>query len=134
MSATFSLVSPSAQVHVDGIGHSPFAVRVVVIGEIDVATAGALRDGLLHALSVPLLHRVEVDLAAVTFMDCGGLGVLVAARNAAVRAGRRLWITNPQPIVRRLLELTELLSALTVMAEPAPPGPAGQPAAVLLAA
>jgi hypothetical protein len=45
-------------------------------------------------------------------MDCTGLTVLVVARDAALRTGCQLRITNPQPIVRRVLELTGLLGVL----------------------
>jgi anti-anti-sigma factor len=145
----FFAVIPVAQLRIDASYPSPFVVRVAVAGEIDLATVDVLHDGLRPVLSAPLPHLIEVDLAGVTFMDCIGLGVLVAVRYAAVGAGRQLRVTNPQPIVRRILELSGLLGVLTAAFDQAllaPPGPASgspigatpaavpRPAALLVAA
>jgi anti-anti-sigma regulatory factor len=75
-------------------------------------------------VSARIPHGVEIDLAGVTFMDCTGLGVLVAARQAVLRTGGHLRVTNPQPIVRSVLELTGLLGVLTAAFDQAPPAPA----------
>jgi anti-anti-sigma factor len=125
MSTTLSPVIPFAQLRIDTTCLSPVFVRVAVTGEIHLATAGMLHDGLRTALSAPHLHRVEIDLAGVSFMDCTGLTVLLVARHAALRTGCQLRITNPQPIVRHLLNLTRLLGVLTAPFDRAPLMPAG---------
>jgi anti-anti-sigma factor len=51
-------------------------------------------------------HAVIVDLEAVSFVDCAGLGVLLAVDRRARRTGRRILLANPRPAVARLLELT----------------------------
>lgn len=106
MSHTYSPVTPSEQLGLATSCPAPGTVRVAVAGEIDLSTTGVLHAGLLAALSAQLPERLEVDLAAVTFMDCGGITVLVAVGRAAARTGCRLRIANPQPIVRRVLDLT----------------------------
>ncbi len=63
---------------------------------------------------------IEVDLAGVMFMDCGGLTVLLVAGKVAAGIGGQLRITNPQPVVRRVLELTGLLGVLTSGFDQAP--------------
>lgn len=113
MSTTFSPASPVARLCIDTSCPSPSVVRVAVAGQIDLATVGELHDGLRPVLSAPLPRFIDVDLAGVTFMDCTGLSVLATARNAAVRNGRQLQVTNPQPIVRRILDLSGLLGVLT---------------------
>jgi anti-anti-sigma factor len=112
MSPTFSPVTPLGQLRIDASSPSPAFMRVAVAGEIDLATADTLRDGLIGVLSAQPSDRVEIDLAGVSFMDCTGLTALILARRAALLAGCQLRITNPQSPVRRLLELTALLDVL----------------------
>ena len=130
MSTTLSLVTALVPLRIDTSCPSAAFVRVAVAGEIDLTTAEVLHDGLRGALSAQHPHRVEVDLAAVSFMDCTGLTVLLVARHTALRAGGQLRITNPQPIVRRVLELTGLLGVLTATFDRAPLTPAGSAATV----
>jgi anti-anti-sigma factor len=61
-----------------------------VDGEVDLATAHLLRDGLLNVLREQALAIVDVDLAGVTFLDCTGISGLVAVRNATVHTGRQM--------------------------------------------
>jgi anti-anti-sigma factor len=124
MSTTSSSVTPLVPLRIDTSCPLPAFVRVAVVGEIDLATAGVLHDGLRSVLSAQLPHRVEIDLAGVSFMDCTGLTVLVATRDAALLTGCQLRITNPQRIVRRVLELTGLLGVLVRDVRPAPLLPA----------
>jgi len=121
MFTTFSPVLPSAQLSIDTSCPSPGTVRVAVVGEIDLSSSDVLRVKLLNVLSALHPHRIEVDLAGVTLLDCGGLTVLVVLGQAAARNGCRLRITNPQPIVRRVLDLTGLLDVLTARFGQAPP-------------
>jgi anti-anti-sigma factor len=120
MFTTISPVTSSAQLDIDASCPSPGAVRVAVVGEIDLSTCDVLRVRLHNVLSALHPHHIEVDLGGVTFMDCGGLTVLVVLNQAAARSGCRLWITNPQPIVRRVLDLTGLLDVLTAGFDQAP--------------
>jgi anti-anti-sigma factor len=121
MIATFTPVTPSTHLSIDTRCPSPGTARVAVTGEIDLSTAGVLRTKLLNVLSALHPHRIEVDLAGVTFLDCSGVTVLIVAGNAAARTGCQLRITNPQPIVRRVLDLTGLLDVLTAEFDQAPP-------------
>jgi anti-anti-sigma factor len=120
MFTTFSPVTPLTQLSIDTRCPSPGTARVAVAGEIDLSTADLLRARLLTVLSALRPQRLEVDLAAVTFLDCSGITVLVVAGNIAARTGCQLRITNPQPIVRRVLDLTGLLGVLTADFEQAP--------------
>jgi anti-anti-sigma factor len=56
---------------------------------------------------------LTVDLAGVTFLDSTGISVLVKAYNRATEDGIALSLTDCQRIVRRVLEVTGLLSVLT---------------------
>ena len=48
-----------------------------------------------------------IDLAAVTFMDCGIMAVIIGTARR-LPSGRKPMLSSPCPQVRRLLELTGL--------------------------
>ncbi|HEU0132380.1 MAG TPA: STAS domain-containing protein [Mycobacteriales bacterium] len=87
-------------------------VVLAVSGEVDIATAPALRERLADVLATRA--DVVVDLADVPFMDSTGLGVLVASYNRAVAAGRRLVVARPQQIVRNALRLVQVDTVIDV--------------------
>jgi anti-anti-sigma factor len=122
MSTPLSPVTPVPRLDIETIRPSPTQAWVGVIGEVDLATSKQLRDTLLIVLHDRAPAVVDVDLAGVSFLDCAGIGALVAVRNVATGAGRQLRVSHPLPIVRRILELTGLLGVLT-----APPDRPGQP-------
>jgi anti-anti-sigma factor len=113
MSTTLSPVTALTQLHLDTSWPAPSTARVAVVGEVDLATAHLLRDRLLGVLREQAPAVLDVDLAGVTFLDCTGISALVAVRNAAMHTGRRVRVTHPQPIVRRVLDVTGLLGVLT---------------------
>src|SRR4051794_37420372 len=78
---------------------------VKVDGALDAHTAPTLREALiaLHGVGE---HEIRIDLAAVTFIDSTGIGVLVDV----VRVGGVITIVAASPTVQRLLELTGLTS------------------------
>jgi len=81
--------------------------RLVVGGEIDVATVDALRDH--FALLVESgSGDIDVDMAAVTFCDATFLRVLLAARQDLHAGGRHIHVINPSPPTTRLLQLARL--------------------------
>ena len=82
---------------------------VVVTGEVDLETSPLLARE-LAALGVRGAARFVVDLAAVTFIDSSGLGVLVRAR----RAHGPVAIVAAAPQVLLVFDLTGLRSVLSV--------------------
>ena len=78
-----------------------------VTGEVDVACADELREAGEAAL-VPTVGTLRIDLAGVSFMDSSGLTALIAVRNKAEAARVWLVLDDPQPLVRRALEITAL--------------------------
>jgi anti-anti-sigma factor len=130
MSTTLSPVTALAQLHLHTSYPSPSTARVTVIGEIDMATASALSDRLLDVLQEQTPAVLDVDLAGVTFLDCTGISAIVAVRKAAVRAGRGMRISNPQPVVRRVLDVTGLLGVFTAPFTKLNPVGSGHPCGV----
>jgi anti-anti-sigma factor len=91
-------------------------------GDLDLATAGALRDELLdarkhHAASV------VVDLSGVKFVDSVGLSLLVTARNRLEEEGVEMRLVLPEKL-RLLFEI----SGLTELLQPEFVGQEGEPA------
>ncbi|MCU1458794.1 MAG: Anti-sigma factor antagonist [Actinomycetia bacterium] len=79
---------------------------LVLEGELDIGDAVEL--GRRLQWSVQSSAVVEVDLRQVTFVDCGILGVFVAAQNFADDLGVAVIVRSPQPPVRKMLEITGL--------------------------
>jgi anti-anti-sigma factor len=77
------------------------------VGEVDVASADALRDATRDAVATAS-RGVVVDLAGLTFCGSTGLVVLMDACHAADAAGVRFGTADGPPIVRRVLEITQL--------------------------
>ena len=74
--------------------HSGVAV-VRVSGEVDVATCGVLRDGLLWVVGDEYYRGVVVNLAGVTFIDSTGIGVLLGVWHRARASEHRMALALP---------------------------------------
>jgi anti-sigma B factor antagonist len=85
-------------------GYMVIALR----GELDVCTAASV----VPAFMAPATSGagIIVDLAELAFMDCSSLRALASAREQARRAGGDLLLVGPQPIVLRLLLLTDTIN------------------------
>jgi anti-anti-sigma factor len=76
-------------------------LNVSEIRELATATANSFQSELTAALSHEVKH-IDLDLSQTTFVDCGGLGALVAIRKKASNghtATIRL-LNAPQPLKR----------------------------------
>lgn len=82
-------------------------VTVIVIGDLDMATTPDLATFVTKTLRDDD-KRVSLDLTGLTFIDAGGLGVLVGLRNHAERRGTELLLINCPGCIRRLLRITGL--------------------------
>ena len=76
---------------------------LVVEGEIDTLTAGALEDALTQLLADPC-EVLVLDFSAVTFLASSGLAVLI--RSAREAGERRLRLVSSARAVRRPMEIT----------------------------
>ncbi|MFI6359768.1 STAS domain-containing protein [Streptomyces sp. NPDC050743] len=71
-------------------------------GEIDILTAPPIGTR-LDDLTAVVLPDLVVDLRAVSFIDCAGLGILCRARNTVMeRHGRLRLITHSNQFIRIL--------------------------------
>ena len=96
---------------VDVVSTAPLVVTVS--GEIDIATGPRLREGLLGAIG---RHgaRLALDLSCVTFMDCAGLSVLLAAHRHARLEGGWVRVLRASRRARKILMLTGLHQEFTL--------------------
>jgi anti-anti-sigma factor len=95
---------PWLEVHESRCGDG--RVRMILDGELDLASGGALRAR-LGALE-RAHEAVILDLSKLSFIDCAGLQVLVDALEVAASDGNRLQIAGDLPLsVRRLVELID---------------------------
>ncbi|HEV8561378.1 MAG TPA: STAS domain-containing protein [Actinophytocola sp.] len=86
---------------------------VSVAGEIDLGSSRRLHN---CAREVIRRHgpRLAVDLAGVTFMDCGGVRVLLAIRAQARRLGGYLSVVSASGPVRKVVEILGMDRVLAV--------------------
>ncbi|MDT0386641.1 STAS domain-containing protein [Streptomyces dubilierae] len=89
--------------------------RVVTVrGEMDLLTAPALRDR-LDLLTAGPCPDLVLDLRAVSFIDCTGLGVLCRARNRVLARRGRLRLVGGGAFLRRLFRYTGVAGAFEVL-------------------
>lgn len=89
----------------------PGVLVLAPVGEVDVSTADLLRQAARDAVAARPRCLV-VDLTGLTFCGSTGLVVLMDARRDAEEAGVRFHTADGPPIVRRVLEITQLAPVL----------------------
>jgi anti-sigma B factor antagonist len=95
----------------------PAGIRLYLTGEVDMSVSDHLYQVLRDALA-QAHGTVEVDLRGLRLLDCTGISALLEARDDGLRRGRDMFVSKPQGIVRRVLDLTDTLAVLT--ADPLP--------------
>ena len=83
------------------------ALCLAVTGEIDLGTTGHLEQALTDAFATEA-SVITVDLSATTYCACAGITTLLTGYHRAQTRGVRYHVTNPQRIVRRVLETLNL--------------------------
>jgi anti-sigma B factor antagonist len=81
--------------------------RLVVDGELDIATAPKLVDAFDRALE-DRPPEIVMDLRHVEFSDSTGIAALIRCRRRAVRSHSRLVLDTGDGAVARLLAITRL--------------------------
>ena len=88
---------------------------VSIYGELDVATAPALREKLI-ALVGDGTTQMVLDLEGVDFLDSTGLGTIISALKRVRTHGGDMRLVCTQPRIRRLFEITGLDKAVPLLA------------------
>lgn len=79
------------------------------IGELAAANSGTFQSALTASLGSNVTE-IDIDLSETGFLDCGGVGALVALRKCAQRRNTSVSIRllNPTSSARRLFQLTRM--------------------------
>jgi anti-sigma B factor antagonist len=87
---------------------------VSIFGELDVATAPALREKLIALVGDGSTH-VVLDLEGVDFLDSTGLGTIISALKRVRTHGGDMRLVCTQARIRRLFEITGLDKAVPLL-------------------
>jgi len=117
-------VNPSLDISTRTVDGIPIAE---LAGELDIASAPALREQLLSLLG-PGSSRLFVDLSKVSLCDASGLAVLVGISHRARLLGGFLRLAAVSPQADQVLQITGLhrhlpVSPLSTQPQPVPPTP-----------
>ena len=90
------------------------AVRLVLTGDLDLATADEAEQAIIEAEagSPPLLI---LDLTELAFMDSTGLRVIISAATRAAEQSRRVVLVKGPEVVQRVFEITRLAERLEIV-------------------
>ena len=96
---------------------TPSYVVVSVVGELDMADADQVAQVLTDAADAgrPILR---VQLSGLTFADSSAIKAIILGARAADQRGVSYELVNPHGRVQRLLQVTGLHNALTILHEP----------------
>jgi anti-anti-sigma factor len=92
--------------------------RLILYGELDLATQGDLREALMAEQRSGT--AVVVVLDQLDYLDSAGIGELVEARERASKRGQRFAVTPGGANVRRVLWISGVLDHLCSATEPPP--------------
>ena len=104
---------------IETIGPGPTERRVTVQGRLDSATAPKLEAELAPLLDAPAITSLVLRLDGLQYVSSAGIRCLIRARKAMEARGGRVAIVNPQPAVRRVLEIVKALPPDQVFADQA---------------
>lgn len=95
---------------------TPSYVVVSVVGELDMADADQVAQVLIDAADAgrPILR---VQLSGLTFADSSAIKAIILGARAADQRGVTYELVNPHGRVQRLLQVTGLHKALTILHE-----------------
>ncbi|MTI79374.1 MAG: anti-sigma F factor antagonist [Firmicutes bacterium] len=85
---------------------------VRLAGELDLGSADTLRTEMDDALDSSQLRHIILNLADVTYIDSTGLGVMLGRYKKVSKYGGKMALVNPQPQVKKILELSGLTSII----------------------
>jgi anti-anti-sigma factor len=95
----------------------PRAIRVTLVGELDLHSAYALDRRLLD-IEARQPELVVVDLRQVTMIDSAGLARLVSAQRRSRKGGWRLVLVKGSRTIQRVLQTTGLSELLEMTTDP----------------
>jgi anti-anti-sigma factor len=93
--------------------------RIVLTGEIDLATAPTFAEHMGTPLADEGLTTVMVDLHNITFIDSDGIASLIRAKQRAQETGKTFRVVGVHGPTARAFEIGEVAAYLAGRDEPA---------------
>lgn len=90
------------------------ALIVKVIGELDLVIAEQFKAVIEKELEHLNIHILVLDLEEVSFIDSSGLGAILGRYKMLSEKKGKMVLLNPQPAVRRILELSGILRIISI--------------------
>lgn len=107
---------PACNARPDGIGASEQVLRIAGYEEMTAANCQLFRKTVSAAWNG---HRdIEIDLSQTAFIDCAGLGALIAVRNLAQKRDGVARLMNPTSSVQQMLDLTRTAQLFDIVNTP----------------
>jgi anti-anti-sigma factor len=85
--------------------------KLVLIGELDVASAPTLLEAISIAARAP--DALTIDLSRLSFIDCSGVHALFRARDACASHETPMWVVPGPRAVQRVFALTGSTTSLS---------------------
>jgi anti-anti-sigma factor len=82
-------------------------LNVSEIEELATATANSFQSQLTAALSDTVKH-INLDLSQTSFVDCGGLGALIAIRKRASNGTATIRLLNPPKRLQHMVNVMKM--------------------------
>ncbi|HHU33281.1 MAG: anti-sigma F factor antagonist [Zhaonellaceae bacterium] len=90
------------------------ALIVTVFGELDLVIAEQFKAVIEKELENLKINTLILDLKEVTFIDSSGLGAILSRYKMLSEKHGRMALINPQPAVKRILELSGILRIINI--------------------
>jgi anti-anti-sigma factor len=92
----------------------PSGLILTVNGELDIATAPALRDRLAAAIEAGT-HRLAIDLTAISFLDSVALATILHAKQQLPADGKMALAIDPSSYVKLVIDSGGLANVLDLV-------------------
>lgn len=89
-------------------------IVITAVGELDAHNCGELGQAVATATDKHPGRPAVIDASGLTFIDSSAISELLRLREGLTKNGATLTLTNVQPSVKRVLEITGLLTAFGV--------------------
>lgn len=94
----------------------PSTPKLMLAGRLDTDTAPALERELSKVLAHTGIKRLVFDLSSLEYLSSAGIRCFVRARKAIEPGGGTVAVLNPQPGVRKVLEIVKAIPAKGIFA------------------
>jgi len=84
-------------------------LTIALSGRLDTNTAPQLDDVLTRVLASKGIPRLVFDLGQLDYLSSAGIRCFIRARKAIEAGGGKVAILNPQPAVRKVLDIVKAI-------------------------